>query len=64
MAAEQFNKTHSGIQIQLIIEDGKCDGKDATSAAQKLVNVDNVKIILGGVCSSETLAASKITQPA
>lgn len=47
MAAEGFNKANKNIQVDLIIEDGKCNGKDATSAAQKLVNVDQVKIILG-----------------
>jgi branched-chain amino acid transport system substrate-binding protein len=46
----------------LIIEDGKCEGKDAISAAQKLINVDRVQVIVGGLCSSETLAAGKIAQ--
>lgn len=45
-----------GQQIELIIEDGKCSGKDATNAMQKLVNVDKVQAVLGGFCSSESLA--------
>lgn len=64
MSADEFNQENNTFHIELIIEDGKCDWKDATSAAQKLVNVDKVKIILWWVCSSETLAASKITEPA
>jgi branched-chain amino acid transport system substrate-binding protein len=45
-------------------EDGMCNGKDASTAAQKLVDIDSVNIILGAFCSSETLAAAEITQPA
>jgi branched-chain amino acid transport system substrate-binding protein len=59
---DQFNKTHKNVQIQLIVEDGKCNGKDATSAAQKLISVDGVQAIWGGMCSSETIAAGKLAQ--
>ena len=48
--------------IELIYEDGKCNGKDSTSAAQKLISVDKVDMILGWVCSAETLAAAKVAQ--
>lgn len=51
-------------QIELVVEDGKCDSQAGGSAAQKLINVDGVKIIIGGACSEETLAASKVTEPA
>lgn len=64
MARDEFNLNNKNTRIELIIEDWKCDGKNATSAAQKLVNIDQVKIILWWVCSSETLAASKVTEPA
>src|SRR3989338_6431973 len=50
----------NGRQIELIAEDGRCNGADAASAAQKLVNVDNVFAIVGAGCSSETLAAAPI----
>ena len=53
-----------GKQIELVYEDGKCDGATASTATQKLVNVDGVKFILGGICSGETLAAAEITQQA
>lgn len=52
----------NGKQIELIVEDGKCDGKTAVTAAQKLINVDKVKIILGGTCSGETLAIAPIAE--
>ena len=44
---DKWNKEHPELQIQLVIEDGKCDGKDAASAAQKLISVDNVQVIVG-----------------
>lgn len=51
-----------GKNIQVTYEDGKCDGADATSAANKLIAIDQVKIILGGTCSGEALAALPITE--
>lgn len=51
-----------GQPMEIIWEDGKCDAKEATSAARKLVAVDGVKVILGGVCSSETLAMAPVTE--
>lgn len=48
-------------QIELIYEDGKCTGSDAASAFQKLTDVDNVNIILGGLCSSETLGMAPLS---
>jgi len=49
----------NGRPLEVIYEDGKCRGKAAASAAQKLVN--EVEIILGGFCSDEALAAEPIT---
>ena len=59
---EKFNAENKNVQIQLIVEDGKCSGKDATSAAQKLITIDKVDMIRWGMCSSETIAAGKIAQ--
>lgn len=59
-AIEQFNTENPNINIELIVENGNCDGKSATSAAQKLITVDKVPIILWWSCSSETLAAWKL----
>jgi branched-chain amino acid transport system substrate-binding protein len=63
MAVNEFNTIHQDVQVQLIFEDGKCNGKDATSAVQKLIDVDKVQLVLGGLCSSEMLASAQITQP-
>ncbi len=54
----------NGRQIEAIYEDGKCTGKDAVSAAQKLITVDQVKYIVGGVCSSEAFGFAPITSAA
>ncbi|MEI6553689.1 MAG: ABC transporter substrate-binding protein [bacterium] len=51
-----------GKQIQMIYEDGKCSGKDALTAATKLINIDKVKVILGGTCSSETLSIAPLAE--
>lgn len=66
LAAQELNAADGigGRQIELIIEDGKCNGKDAATAAQKLVSVDKVKYIIGGVCSSEVLGYAPITNTA
>ncbi|MFZ2150519.1 MAG: ABC transporter substrate-binding protein [Candidatus Absconditicoccaceae bacterium] len=62
--ANKFNAENSGkIHIELIFEDGKCEGKSATSAAQKLISIDKVQVIVGGFCSAETIAAGAIAQP-
>lgn len=42
-------------KIEFIIEDGKCSPKDSLTAIQSLSNIEGVKIILGGLCSGETL---------
>jgi branched-chain amino acid transport system substrate-binding protein len=66
MAVAKINAADGigGRQIQLIMEDGKCAGADAATAAQKLVNVDKVVAIVGGLCSGETLAAAPIVEAA
>ena len=60
MATEEFNAKSEAIQIRLIIEDTKCDGAVSATAANKLVNMDNVDLILGALCSGATLAAAPI----
>lgn len=62
MAVEELNAAGgiNGKKIELVVEDGRCNGADSASAAQKLVNVDKVVAIVGGQCSGETLAAAPI----
>lgn len=51
--------THS---YKIIVEDGQCGaGKAATSAAQKLLHVDHVNVLVTG-CSGETLQVAPIAE--
>ncbi|MCB9809576.1 ABC transporter substrate-binding protein [Candidatus Peribacteria bacterium] len=66
LAVEDINAA-GGIHdrpLEVRWEDGKCNPKDASAAAQKLVNIDKVPVIFGGGCSGETLAAAPITEKA
>jgi branched-chain amino acid transport system substrate-binding protein len=53
-----------GQQITPIIEDGQCDATASTNAANKLINQDKVKFILGEVCSGATIPVTEIAGPA
>jgi len=66
LAAEEINAAGgvNGETIELIVEDGKCDGTAAANAAQKLINVDGVQVIIGGFCSSESLSIVPIAEAA
>ncbi len=50
----------NGKKLEPIYEDSKCNPKDGNAAAQKLINIDKVKVIIGGVCSGETLGAAPL----
>lgn len=54
----------NGRMVEVIYEDGKCNGKDAATAATKLIDIDKVPFIVGGLCSGETLAAAPIAEQA
>jgi len=48
--------------IEIVYEDSKCSGSDAVTAYQKLVNIDKVDVILGGLCSTESLAFAPLLE--
>src|SRR3989344_495922 len=58
IAIESINREGiiPGKQIEVIYEDGKCNLEAAQNAAKKLVDIDKVSAIIGGLCSEETLA--------
>ena len=66
LAADEINASGgvNGREVEVVYTDGKCTSKDAVNAVQKLVNVDGVQFIIGGVCSGETLPILPITEPA
>ncbi len=51
-----------GKKIKLIYEDSKCDPQTGIRALQKLIFKDKVKVVIGTVCSSVTLALAPIAQ--
>ncbi len=64
MAVDEINEAGgiNGKRISAYYEDGKCLGKDSSNVAHKLINVDGVDYIIGGLCSSETMAATSIAE--
>ncbi|MES2225458.1 MAG: ABC transporter substrate-binding protein [Patescibacteria group bacterium] len=66
LATDEINATGGidGKQMELVVEDGKCDGTSAANAASKLVNIDKVQVIIGGFCSSESLSAVPVAERA
>ncbi|MBW2991336.1 ABC transporter substrate-binding protein [Candidatus Woesearchaeota archaeon] len=64
MAMQEINNK-GGVndrKIKLIYEDTQCDPKISATATHKLINVDGVKILIGEVCSTATLAAAPIAE--
>lgn len=63
IAVDEIN-AKGDVQIEVIYEDGLCNANGGTNAAQKLINVDGVKYIIGGMCSGETLGAAPVAEQA
>ncbi len=51
-------------RVELIIEDDRCDAKQAVSIAQKFVNVDHVDAVIGPCCSGSVISAAPIYEKA
>ncbi|MDP3975941.1 MAG: ABC transporter substrate-binding protein [bacterium] len=54
----------AGKKVEVFLEDGKCSGQDAASAATKLINTNKVHVIISGGCSGEGLAIVPIAEKA
>ncbi len=50
----------NGRPLELVVQDAGLDSKTGLAAAQKLINVDGVKYIIGGTSSNGTLAAAPL----
>jgi branched-chain amino acid transport system substrate-binding protein len=50
----------AGHQIQLVVEDSQCSAEPAVNAANKVIDQDGVKFIIGEVCSSASIPVSEI----
>ncbi len=55
LAAEELA---SDLNIEFVVEDAKCGQNQGLTAIKKLVEVDDVKVIIGGTCSDDTMAAA------
>ena len=64
VAIAELNATHEGeFTFELIVGDSGCDGTQAATAAQTLVD-SGVYIIVGAACSGATLGAIAVAAPA
>lgn len=67
VALEQINAAGGvlgGRKLRYILEDDQCTPPQTVSAAKKLINQDQMKIVVGAMCSSSTLALMPVTQEA
>jgi len=65
LAIDEWNEAGGvvGKQIEVIIEDSQCQPEPAVSAANKVIDQDGVKFIIGEVCSSASIPISEIVGP-
>jgi len=61
-ALEEIKKDYPNVNVDLIYEDTQFSPRITVTAAQKLINEDNVKVILGACSSSSTLAVAPIAE--
>lgn len=54
----------AGKKIEIFYQDDQCQEVAGGKAAQQLINVDKVKVFLGGVCSTATIPATKFAEEA
>lgn len=60
MAIEDLGSEIAGHPIEYVVADNKCNPTDAVNAVRKLIEEDRVDAIIGGGCSSATVAALPI----
>jgi len=58
MVSNELN--YDGQEVEMFYEDSKCDSKQAANSAEKLVKVDRVHILIGGVCNSDSAAIASV----
>jgi branched-chain amino acid transport system substrate-binding protein len=64
IAIEEWNARGGvlGRQIEYIVEDSQCTPGPAVNAANKVIDQDGVKYIIGEVCSSASIPITEITE--
>ena len=63
VAISEINEAYPGFKFELIVVDSGCDGTQAATAAQSLVDA-GVVVIVGAACSGATLGAIAVAAPA
>jgi branched-chain amino acid transport system substrate-binding protein len=65
LAIKEWNEKGGllGQQIEWVVADSGCDGATATDAANKVIDQDGVKFIVGAVCSSASIPISEVANP-
>jgi len=61
-ASSKLGNEIQGKKIEFFYEDDKCDAKASLEAYNKLINIDKVQYIIGGLCSSETKTGAPIAE--
>lgn len=51
-----------GMQIEPVVEDSQCEADPSVNAANKVIDQDGVKFIIGEVCSKASIPISEIAQ--
>jgi len=68
VALDELIATHGGkiggLPVRVVVEDDQGKAEEAATAAQKLINQDQVVAVIGEVASSRSLAAAPICQAA
>lgn len=65
LAATQINESGGvlgGRQIEILLQDGKADPAESLNAAERLIDRDKVRALIGAWASSATLAVMPLTQ--
>jgi branched-chain amino acid transport system substrate-binding protein len=64
VAIEEWNAKGGvlGRQIEVVVEDSQCSADPAVNAANKVIDQDGVKFIIGEVCSSASIPVSLIAE--
>lgn len=52
----------NGKYLEVLFEDGRCESKQTEQVGRKLIEIDKVSAIIGGVCSSETFALAPLAE--
>ncbi len=62
LATKEINNNGGvdGRKLELFVEDTKCDSKESLTSFNKLVEVNDVSVLLGTACSSEVLSIAPL----